>query len=407
MLKDETILCISPSSWFSLWRNRQQIMSRLAKHNRVLFVEPPINPDWGFLTSLRRRARNLLRPRLQSISANLTLVYPPPNLPLGGALLNPALLRFTTPMIIRINNRLLASSIHQVLRQLKITAPILYLWEPFQLDLVGRFNERLVCYHVYDEIADFVFNQRIRETIQRYDRELCRKADFVFASSRAQYERRKALNAFTYFIPNGVDFEHFNQALSPETEEPEDIKHVPRPILGFVGLIADFMINVKLLIDIAEKRPAWSIVLVGQDVLSNNKFCTKLRGLKNVYFLGKRNVDSLPAYFKSIDVGLMPYVIKGHTVSAYPLKLHEYLAAGLPIVASPLPELAPFENVVRMAASADEFIRQVEDALDDDSDDAVSKRVEIARQNTWEQRVEKIERLLAGHNPDKVGAMIG
>jgi len=370
-------------------------MSLLARKNRVLFVEPQRDPDLGTWISFKNRICNIFSTNIESISANMTLLHPPPALPFGGAILSPRILRFITPFIVKLNCWLLTYSIRQALQKMKVANPILYLWEPFQLDLVEKFSEKLVCYHVYDEISDFVFNNRIKKIIWKYDRRLCKKADFVFASSRTQYERRKAFNQSTYFIPNGVDFGHFNQALSPDTKLPEDIQSVSRPILGFVGFLADFITDVRLLIDLAEKREDWSIVLVGTDGLGNSSDSDKLRGLNNVLFVGRKDVSVLPSFLKAFDVALMPYVIEGHTLSIYPLKLHEYLAAGLPIVATHLPELDPFKNVVRFAASAGEFIEQIEKSLKDNSKTIVAKRVAIAKENTWDQRVEEIKSLLA------------
>ena len=394
MINDETIICISPSSWFSLWRNRQQIMSRLARNNRVLFVEPQRDPDLGTWLSIRNRISNIFSPHIESISANMTLLHPPPSLPFGGAILSPRILHFIIPLIVKMNCWLLTNSIRQALRKMKVENHILYVWEPFQLDLIGKFGEKLVCYHVYDEISDFIGNKRIKGIIWKYDRLLCKRADFVFASSRTQYKRRKAFNQSTYFIPNGVDFEHFNQALSPDTKLPEDIQSVPRPILGFAGLIANFTVDIKLLIELAVRCPEWSFVIIGQDEMGHGEAGTKLHGLDNFLYLGKKEVSGLPNYFKAFDVALMPYVIKGHTLSIYPLKLHEYLAAGLPIVTTHLPELYPFKDIVRLAKTVDEFIEQVEKSLKDNSEAAVAKRVAVAKKNTWDQRVEKIEKCL-------------
>ena len=144
MIKGETIVCISPSSWFSLWRNRQQIMSRLARNNQVLFVEPQRDPDLGTWLNIRNRISNIFSPNIESISANMTLLHPAPALPFGAAILSPTILRFIVPLIVRINCWLLTYSIRKALRKMKVRNPILYLWEPFQLDLVDKFCEKLV-----------------------------------------------------------------------------------------------------------------------------------------------------------------------------------------------------------------------------------------------------------------------
>ncbi|MGR3303163.1 MAG: glycosyltransferase [Candidatus Scalindua sp.] len=369
-------------------------MSRLAKHYRVLFVEPSRTSDEGTWPSIKNRYKNIFSPRLETIIPNLTLIYPSPSIPLGGALLSPAMLRLTTPRVIKLNCWLLAVSIRKVLRKLKVTNPILYIWEPFHLDLVGKFAEQLVCYHVYDETSDFVFNKRISQLIREYDMKLCKKGDFVFASSKKIYERRKPLNSFTYFIPNGVDYDHFHTAMSPSLKIPEDIQNIPNPIIGFAGSIMYFMVDTKLLIYLAETRPDWSILLVGPDLLDNSKLCLKLRALDNVFFVGKKDVAELPAYMKAFNVAMLPYVTAGHISSSYPLKFHEYLAAGKPIVASHVPALLPFKDVVLLSHSYDEFVQNIELALVNNSQNEIEKRLKIARENTWDQRVETIMGLL-------------
>jgi hypothetical protein len=126
--------------------------------------------------------------------------------------------------------------------------------------------------------------------------------------------------------------------------------------------------------------------------------------MANVAFLGQKALESLPEYLKVLDVALIPYVMSGHTATVYPLKLHEYLAAGRPIVASPLPELRPFSRVVRIAETPAEFVRQIRRAIDDHSPAAVEARVNVARDNTWDKRVTDIYRALDNQlSPRKEG----
>ena len=104
--------------------------------------------------------------------------------------------------------------------------------------------------------------------------------------------------------------------------------------------------------------------------------------------------ENLPEYLKAIDVALIPYLLEGYTLTAYPLKLHEYLAAGRAIVATALPELRPFSHVVRIAETHTEFISQIRKALHDHDPQAIEARVAVARENTWENRIEAMYRIL-------------
>jgi hypothetical protein len=120
------------------------------------------------------------------------------------------------------------------MKTMDVKDPILWLYGPHQIDLIGKFNEKLTCYFNYDEFPDFVGNKRIKELLREADNRLSSSVDVVFASSQAQWERRKAVNPNTYFIPNAVDFELFNRALRPNLPLPADIANMPMSI-GFVG----------------------------------------------------------------------------------------------------------------------------------------------------------------------------
>src|SRR5262249_44924368 len=148
------------------------------------------------------------------------------------------------------------------------------------------------------------------------------------------------------------------RAVTGELMVPADIASVPRPIIGFVGWLTGH-IDVPLLRRIAEAFPACSLVLVGPDRLTAGADLDALRRQPNVIFLGRKDHAAVPAYLSVFDVALMPYVPSGHVLAAYPAKLHEYLAAGRAIVATALPELRPFEQVVWLAESRDEFIEKL------------------------------------------------
>jgi glycosyltransferase involved in cell wall biosynthesis len=139
------------------------------------------------------------------------------------------------------------------------------------------------------------------------------------------------------------------------------------------------------------------LLLVGPDNLPDDERRRRLHALPNVVFTGQKKVEELPAYLKVFDAALIPYVIGGHTLTVYPLKLHEYLAAGCPVVATALPELRAFTHVVRVAESYDQYIDYVREALADHSAKAVAARVAVAKQNTWDQRVTDIYAALGRH----------
>lgn len=393
----ETILCIEPSSrWHSMWRDSQQIMSRIALQNRVLFFEPGRNHERPVATELVRNLPNFLVLRTSREQENLYIIQTPSSLPYLRRHLPRAILKTTMPLVDRINGGILLRHVRWALEEFAVKNPILWLYSPAHMNLIGKCSEKMVCYFNYDEYADFVHNAHIRDLVQGWDDELATRADVIFATSRAQTKRRKALNPNTFFIPNGVDFDLFHRALNPEIQVPNDITSLPRPIIGFAGWLG-YHIDVTLLIRIAEEYRNCSLVLVGPEELPRGPNRRKLRAMPNVHFLGRKERSMLPNYLKAFDVALMPWSLAGHILSAYPLKLHEYLAAGRSSVATALPELVPYSDVIRIAQTHEEFICHIRNALCDNGPESIEKRVAVARQNTWEQRVAEIHRILNGY----------
>jgi glycosyltransferase involved in cell wall biosynthesis len=392
-MQGETILCIGTADWHSLWRPIQQIMSRLVPQNRVIYFEPGRNPERPVMTELLENLPNFFALRPEIAQENLVVIPTPPTLPHARRHLPRSILRVTMPVVIDINARILTRHVRRAMEALEIQSPILWLYSPYQVGLIGKFGEKLVCYHNYDEFANFTYNVRIRELVRRLDDELCRRVDLVFATSRSQWEHRKAINPNTYFIPNGVDFDLFHQALNPETPIPSDIVDLKKPIIGLVGWLGH-QIDLDLLQGIAETFSDGSLVLVGPDDMPDNAKHRHLRAMSNVHFLGRKALESLPGYLKAIDVALIPYLLEGYVLTAYPLKLHEYLATGRAIVATALPELRPYGHLVRIAETHPEFIRQIGEALHDYAPEAIEARVATARENTWDQRVAEIYRVL-------------
>ena len=392
-MKGETILCVATRRWASLWRDSQQIMSRLAAHNRILYFEPGRNPDQPVFAEMGHNLPNFFRLTAEVARKNVIVIPTPSSLPYARRHLPRLVSRVWLPLVAHLNGSTLIMTIRRAMQRFNVKSPILWLYEPRDIDLAGKFGEKLVCYYNYDEYPEFTQNVRIRDMLRDYDNRMTQRADVVFATSRGQYERRRKLNPNTYFIPNGVNFELFNRALASDTSIPEEVKDVQRPIIGFAGWLG-YQVDVGLLIHVAQQFPQATLLLVGPDNLPNDECRRRLHALPNVVFCGQKEVHELPAYLKVFDVALIPYVIGGHTLTVYPLKLHEYLAAGRPVVTTALPELRAFSRVVRIGEDYDQFVEQVRMALSDNGLAAIVERVALAKQNTWDQRVVDISAAL-------------
>ena len=393
-MENETILCVSTRLWHSLWRSTQQIMSRLALTNRVIFVEPLRDPDLSYAASARRKLRYFGPLALEPLTPNLTVVRTPPGLPYARQNLPASVLRLSVPIVAGTNTALLTWHLRRVLTELRVDQPILWMYEPRMAGLVGRLGEKLACYFNYDELADFAPNAKIRDILQAYDDQLCRRADVVFASSNAQTQRRQHLNPNTTFVPNAADYALFSQALDPATPPAPELVKLGKPIMGFVGWLGH-QLDVPLLDRLAEAFPNYALVLVGPDALEKTAAYHALRARPNVLFVGQQPLEALPRYLKLFDVALLPYNVKsGHTHAIYPLKLHEYLAAGCSVLATNMAELQPFAPVIRIAREEAEFIALAPAALADNAPERRQARTNVARAHTWEQRVATIHRVL-------------
>lgn len=392
-MKNETVLCIAPRDWYGLWKEAQSIMSRIADHNRVLYFDPGRDSNRRAASEMIVNLPNFFNFRSQQVNDHITVISTPSTLPYFRRHLPSSVLKVTMPLIIKANSQILIRHIHYAMKALDVNSPILWLYTPYHKDLVGKFGEKLSCYYNYDEFSDYVSNQRIKEIIRRYESQICQQVDVVLTTSRAQCQVRKAYNPCTYFVPNAVDFDLFHQALNPDIVVPQDIAEIPRPIVGYAGRMAS-QIDIQLLCQVAETYPNFSLVLIGPDELPHNQDERTLRAFKNVYFLGWKKPSELPNYLSVFDAALIPYCLVGHVLSGYPTKLHEYLAAGRSVVATAMPELLPYREVLRIGKTNDEFTKMVGESVIDKSAQSIEARISVARENTWEKRVEEIYRIL-------------
>jgi glycosyltransferase involved in cell wall biosynthesis len=381
MMEGYDILCFAPGPWNDIWRNRHQIMSRLARANRVLYVEP-----WPYLhPTLRRLRRGQVRwselsgPRLSQVDHNL-YVYRP-------ALWAP---RSDRSPLREVAQALYMARLKRALRQLEFRAPILWLFSPDMEVFAGRFGEQLVVYHIVDEYASYSgVSETWRPVVQRMEERLARRADLVFVTSPLLLEHKRALNEHTYWVPNAVDYAAFAAASSGMSPLPADVAHIPPPIAGYVGAIND-KVDLALLTRLARTCADVSLLLVGPVTVmdpTQQHALEELRSLPNVHLLGVKSVEQVPCYVAVCNVCLLPYRINEWTRNIDSLKLYEYLACGKPVVATDLPAVRRFSPVVRIAVTEAEFAAQVRAACSEDNPARQDERRRTAAQNTWEQRV--------------------
>jgi glycosyltransferase involved in cell wall biosynthesis len=242
-------------------------------------------------------------------------------------------------------------------------------------------------YDCIDEWAGLLSSSVLRQYVAKLDENLCRTCDFLFVGSQTLHSARVNLNPNILLVPQGVDFSLFKKASEADTEIPDDMRPIPHPIVGLTGVLNRDRLDVELLCYLADHQPEVSIVLIGP--VWKGLRTEELQRRSNIHLLGNKQIEDLPRYLRTFDVSIIPYVLNDFTKNIYPLKLHEYMASGKPIVSTRIPAVAEFAGLVRIADDQEEFRQHIMAALAEHKENLVKKRIAVAAANDWEGRVEK------------------
>jgi len=247
-----------------------------------------------------------------------------------------------------------------------------------------------IIYDCVDETSAFSDRSEAGSTILKAEENLVRKSSLTIASAKVLYEKIVKIKSNCIYIPNASDFGHFNKA-AQTMKKPKEIETLKHPVIGFIGAIFDW-IDTDLLCKMAQAHPEYSILLVGPV----NSGLDELKKHPNIVMVGAKNYQLLPKYLASMDVCLIPFKINKLTRASNPIKMYEYLAAGKPVVSTALPEICNnASEVVYIGKDREDFIKKVERVVNETEDKAmISRRIDYARDNSWEKRVKTIEALL-------------
>jgi glycosyltransferase involved in cell wall biosynthesis len=377
MLEGENIICFA-KDWSQDPTSNNHVMRILSRRNKVLWVNSigMRTPNLASGRDLSRMARAITRfIQAPARVADNLWVATPLILPLPHS-------RWAA----RINRHILKMTIGWWRRKLQIGDFQLWTFLPNVANYLGSFGERFVVYYCTDEFSQFSYldGAQIRDQEQR----LCRSADVVFTTARGLCERRRLLNPETHLASHGVDHQHFATALHSDTSIPIELANAPKPIIGFFGLIQDW-IDLGLIAYLAERRPNWTIALIGRAAVD----ITPLRRHPNVRILGPKPYEDLPKYCKAFSLGILPFVVNELTRNVNPIKLREYLSAGLPVVSTELPETSGYDHC-RITRSHEEFLAACENAIETDTPALRRNRSETMSSETWEARVNDIGRIV-------------
>ncbi len=384
MICGRNIVCLA-SSFYDHPTSKHHVMRVLSRENRVVWV----NCHASRRPTLSVRDLRLAGQRLsrvlggaRQVAANMTVI-------------SPLLLPWPASLTIRrVNGWRLRAAISQALRRLPPAPTQLWIFTPDLPEVIDHAVYERVVYYCVDDFA--AFDGFDTPTIEALEARTLALSDVVLATSQPLLERCAGRHANVHFAPHGVDFPHFAAAAAPDGPPvPAELASLPRPTLGFLGLVGEH-VDLELLAAAAARRPDWSFVLVG--TVRRDLGC--VRDLRNVHVLGPRPYEALPGICRGLDIGLIPFQMTRLVRAVNPIKLREYLAAGLPVVTTPMPEVSGYGPAVRTARTCDEFVAATEACLELSRREPANARQALVASETWEALVARLAKIVAASPAD-------
>jgi glycosyltransferase involved in cell wall biosynthesis len=381
MLKGHNIICFS-CDWQQDPLSKHHLMKRFAAFNRILWINS---------TGLRRPTlcgKDLVRAGNKLVSFFKSVQQVQENI----FVISPLAIPFHSSSFMNVVNRiLLTEQIRYYQNKLKFDHPIVWTFAPNVADILFNFGGKLHLYYITDDFTQFTGHPV--KMIERQESVLIRRCNVLIASANYLAGKKAESGKHINVVTHGVEYHHFTTALSKIASDlPADMNGIAHPIIGFYGEINDW-IDLKTMAEIARKRPDWSLVLLGRIAVEVGDI-SYLTDLPNVHWLGQKMFGALPDYCSAFDVALIPMKLDELTLSVNPLKLREYLAAGLPVVSAPLPEVLNYGDCVKFATTAEEYISQIEKWLNTKDDKLPAKLSRRVAGKTWDSKVEEISKII-------------
>ena len=352
------LICFSHLRWDFVFQRPQHLMTRFSHANRVFFIEEPVFGDDGPRLEVSRRERGLH--------------VVTPHLPNGSDA-----------------DDAMPGLIADLRKNENIDRAVLWFYTPMMLDWRGDLEPSCVVYDCMDELS--MFKNAPPELIDREQR-LFELADLVFTGGQSLYEAKREKHPSVHAFPSSIDVKHFETALD-QTSEPEDQRSIPLPRIGFFGVI-DERTDIDLLSKIAELRPDWHFVMLGPVVKIDE---ADLPHRENIHYLGGKGYGDLSAYIGGWDVAMMPFAINDSTRFISPTKTPEYLAAGRPVVSTPIRDVVrPYGELglVHIASTPEEFVNAIETAMAEDSEERRAKAAKFLSAISWDKTQNEMRQLI-------------
>ena len=346
------LISFSHLRWDFVYQRPQHLLSRFAEQRRVFFIEEPIFHDGEVSLKVSQRGDRLY----------LVVPHLPHATERGVA------------------EDLLRDRLNAFLIDFRIRDYISWYYTPMMLGWSNHLTPLAVVYDCMDELS--AFKNAPPELIAR-ESELFSIADLVFTGGQSLFEAKRDKHEAVYPFPSSIDAAHFARALSIKTDAP-DQKDIPLPRIGFFGVI-DERCDVRLLERIANLKPEWHFIMIGPVVKIDPAVLPKR---DNIHYLGGKSYQELPGYIAGWDVAMMPFALNESTQFISPTKTPEYLAAGKPVVSTPIRDVVrPYgeKGLVFIAETADEFIKAIEMALNEKDSERRERADEFIAGMSWDK----------------------
>jgi glycosyltransferase involved in cell wall biosynthesis len=374
-LRGRDIVCFS-HDWTGDPLSKTHIMRVLARENRVLWINALPNrmptASGKDVSRIFKKLKGFTQP-VREVEANIFVLNP---------LAIPA---YGSEAIVSLNEATLIRQIKRAMKKLAMRDVVNMVFNPAAGMVAGKIGESHIIYYCVDEYTAFTGSAGLKDIEEK----LFKISDLVVVSAKRLYESKERFNPNTHIIRHGTDWKHFRSALDGSTAVPEEIADLPRPIIGFHGLLADW-VDYELIRKTAEHFSTGSVVLIGKTSVDAQEKIKVLDGVPNIHRLGRKPYSGLPAYCKGFDVAINPFVINALTLAANPLKVREYLAAGLPVVSTDIPEVRVLKDILVGVDHAD-FISKIEAALANPKPRAAVS--DAIKHESWEAKVEELRAL--------------
>ena len=348
------LVCFSHVRWNFVTQRPQHLVTRFMRNHMVFYVEEPVFHEevTSYLEVLRPDER-------------LCVVVP--RLPKGIG---------EEDMIARQKEMLAAFFIEQ-----EISQYIFWYCTPMAVAISDHFNPSLIVYDCMDELSAFKFAP---QSLKDREKELFRRADLVFTGGYSLYEAKKNRHADVHPFPNSIDADHFNKARLYNID-PVDQENIPHPRIGYFGVIDERM-DLTLVEGIARRKPEWHIVMVGPVARINPDTLPKL---PNIHYLGMKSYEELPSYISGWDIAMLPFAHNESTRYISPTKTPEYLAAGKPVISTPIIDVLRQygrNGLVNIAGTPEEFVRVATLELENtDREEWLEKVDDFISHNSWDK----------------------